>query len=66
MIQCSQNTCFLLFGLIFMYFFSHSVNDLPRNLQTQFNFCMPHEVERMQAAESEHLSLQSDPNSYYR
>lgn len=33
-------------------------------LQTQFNFCMPHKVERMQEAESEDLSLHSDFDSY--
>ena len=61
--QCGHNTCFLLlFGLIY---FPPTLSMISQaNLQTQFNFCMPHKVARMQEAESEDLSLHSDPDSY--
>lgn len=49
--------------LIFFIYYSSPLSRISQAyLQTQFNFCIPHEVERMQGAKSE--DLLSDPDSY--
>lgn len=63
--QCGHDTCFLLFGFIDLFILPLLLSMINQaKLQTQFNFCMPHKVERMQEAESEDLNLHSDLDSY--
>lgn len=64
--QCGHNACyFVIWFNVLRIYFSPTLSIISQeNWKTQFNFCMPHELERMQETESEDLSLHSDSDSY--